>query len=78
MIKTSTIFITGLLILFVGIIYNVIFAGIPYQDPPLYLQERYAFHTQVSNVIMSTGFFVAVVAAPLYKLFFSSKKKKSK
>jgi hypothetical protein len=41
----------GLFLLFAGFIWDVMFAGIPYQDPTPELSARYAYHSHLASVI---------------------------
>lgn len=56
---------TGVVLIVISGVYNVIFAGIPYQDPPPELAARYAFHSSIANAIFLLGgtFFLAGVIA---------------
>lgn len=45
----------GLVLIAAGFVYNVMFAGIPYQDPPPDLAARYAFHTGVADALFWAG-----------------------
>lgn len=47
--------LSGLIILLIGLYYLVIKAGIPYQDPPLELQIKYAVNMEIGNVLSKTG-----------------------
>jgi hypothetical protein len=40
---------------FAGFVYDVLFAGIPYQDPPPDLAARYRHHATVAEDIMGLG-----------------------
>ena len=57
----------GTLIVMSGFVYDVVFAGIPYQDPTPELQARYDFHRAVGDAIYTTGgvvFLLGLVAIP--------------
>jgi hypothetical protein len=41
----------GVSMLISGFFYDVIFAGIPYQDPTPEMSARYAFHSRVASTI---------------------------
>lgn len=45
----------GFLVVLAGFAYDVIFAGIPYQDPPAALSESYARHSSVASGIRIAG-----------------------
>jgi hypothetical protein len=45
----------GVLIVFGGFIYDVMFAGIPYQDPTPEMSARYAHHAHVASLIRWLG-----------------------
>lgn len=58
----------GVALIIVSFAYNVVFAGIPYQDPPPDLAARYAFHAAVANALFWAGsavFLVGVVVGIL-------------
>ena len=57
----------GVLIVMSGFVYDVMFAGIPYQDPTPELQARYDFHSAVAGSLYTTGglvFLLGIVAIP--------------
>jgi hypothetical protein len=57
----------GILIVISGFVYDVVFAGIPYQDPTPELQARYDFHSAVAGSLYTTGgvvFLLGIVAIP--------------
>jgi len=45
----------GLLIIVAGFIYDIMFAGIPYQDPPVELQIKYDHNQKIASQIMTAG-----------------------
>ncbi len=47
--------ILGLCLLVAGFLYDLQFAGLPYQDPTPELQAQYNFHSSVASRIMSAG-----------------------
>lgn len=53
----------GLAVVFAGFVYDVLFAGIPYQDPTPELQARYRHHAGVASAVRLTG--SAILAAGL-------------
>jgi hypothetical protein len=52
----------GLLLIAAGFIYDVVFAGIPYQDAPIDLAVRYERNQNIANWTMTSGMILAVVA----------------
>jgi hypothetical protein len=52
--------VVGLFLLIGGFIHDVMFAGIPYQDPTPEMSARYAYHSRVASTacLMGTGFFL--------------------
>lgn len=46
---------TGLLVLLTGFLYDVVFAGIPFQDPTPEIASGYAFHAHVASVMYGSG-----------------------
>ena len=45
----------GILLLIGGFIYDVMFAGIPYQDPTPVIQANYDRHSGIASSIMQAG-----------------------
>lgn len=56
----NSVVIAGVIILFIGLYYSVIKAGIPYQDPPLELQIKYAVNREIGEVLTGKGLLIAV------------------
>lgn len=56
----NSVAIAGVIILFIGLYYGVIKAGIPYQDPPLELQIKYAVNREIGEILMSKGLLIAI------------------
>ncbi|MCJ7592303.1 MAG: hypothetical protein MUO51_13200 [Woeseiaceae bacterium] len=46
---------TGLFVILGGFIYDVIFAGIPYQDPTPEMSTRYSRHAHIASTIRWYG-----------------------
>jgi len=53
--KTIGLPFIGFAIVLLGLFYDVLFAGIPYQDPTPELQAQYDFHSSVAGLIYKTG-----------------------
>jgi len=53
----------GLLLVVVGFVYDVAFAGIPYPDPTPAMAADYALHARVASLIRATGLLVALSGA---------------
>ncbi|MBF0548094.1 MAG: hypothetical protein HQM08_26895 [Candidatus Riflebacteria bacterium] len=67
-IKIMGIAIMGGGILFVGFAYDLLFAGIPYQDPTPEIQSRWEFHSAVAGHICLVGFLIlllGIIAIPV-------------
>ncbi len=76
-IKSICVSVLGIVIVIMGFVYDVLFAGIPYQDPTPELQARYDFHSSVAGMFYKTGgivFLVGLVAIPF--IWKRAKKKK--
>ncbi len=74
----NAILLAGIIILFIGVYYCVIKAGIPYQDPPLELQIQYAINTGIGEILVKDGFRVFIcggIARLLFKLVLKKKRK---
>lgn len=70
---TNAILLAGFIIFFTGCYYSIIKAGIPYQDPPLELQIKYAVNMGIGGALVRNGFITAVcggIARLLVKVFF--------
>ena len=57
---SNSIILAGGIILFIGMYYAIIKAGIPYQDPPLELQIRYEINSQIGDILTKSGFIITV------------------
>ncbi len=67
----NAVILAGVIVLFIGVYYWVVKAGIPYQDPPLELQIQYAVNMGVGNVLVKNGFLISIcggIARLLMKL----------
>ena len=58
----------GILLLIGGFIYDVMFAGIPYQDPTPIVQANYDRHSGIASSIMQAG--TALLSLGLASLIF--------
>ena len=60
----------GLFLLVGGFIYDVMFAGIPYQDPTPEMSARYAHHAHIASTIcwFGVGFFLVGCFAGIIRL----------
>ncbi len=47
--------IAGLLLFVGGFLYDVVYAGIPYQDPTPEMTARYAWHSNIASAIRLSG-----------------------
>ncbi len=59
------VMLAGAILLLIGLYYLVIKAGIPYQDPTVEMQIRYAVHTQIGEILIGKGFAICVCAGVL-------------
>lgn len=67
-LKSLVIAFAGLGVVLAGFVYDLAFAGIPYQDPTELMAARYALHSAVADRIIGGGallFVAGLVAAPL-------------
>ena len=60
----------GLSLLIGGFIYDVMFAGIPYQDPTPEMSARYAYHSRIASTayLIGAGFFLVGSVAGIVRL----------
>lgn len=56
----NSVIMAGVILLFIGLYYSVIKAGIPYQDPPLELQIKYAVNAEIGEILTGRGFLIAL------------------
>ncbi len=56
----NAIVLAGIIILFIGLYYLIIKAGIPYQDPPIELQIKYAINMGIAETLIKNGFQIAI------------------
>ena len=53
--------ILGITIIFIGFVYDVVFAGISYQDPTPALQASYDFHSRIASIIRWNGVGLCII-----------------
>lgn len=56
----------GLAALIGGFCYDVIFAGIPYQDPTPEIEQRYEFHSQAAFYLEMAGALILAIGCLLW------------
>ncbi len=56
----NAVIIAGIIVLFIGLYYWVVKAGVPYQDPPLELQIQYAINMGIGDILVRNGFLIAI------------------
>ncbi|MBD5470095.1 MAG: hypothetical protein HDR19_02960 [Lachnospiraceae bacterium] len=56
----NSVIFAGVIVFCIGLYYWIVKAGIPYQDPPLELQIQYAVHSRIGELLLGTGFQIAV------------------
>lgn len=69
----NAVILAGIFILFIGVYYCVIKAGIPYQDPPLELQIQYAINMGIGKILVKDGFQIFLCGG-IARLLFKMKK----
>ena len=57
--------IAGILVIIVGFVYDVLFPGIPYQDPTSALMARYEFHSRIASITRWSGLGIFVIGGLL-------------
>jgi hypothetical protein len=55
----------GIIIVFAGFMYDVLFAGIPYQDPTPALTANYNFYSQIASMIRWSGIGICIIGGIL-------------
>lgn len=56
----NAVILAGIINVLIGLYYFVIKAGIPYQDPTIELQIKYAVNMGVGSILVKQGFVIAV------------------
>ena len=51
----------GIIVIFAGFVYDVLYAGIPYQDPTPALEASYNFHSQIASIIRWSGMGIFII-----------------
>lgn len=75
----SAVLLAGMIILFIGVYYCVIKAGIPCQDPPLELQVQYAVNMGIGEILVKNGFLICIcggIARLIFQLAWRKGQKK--
>jgi uncharacterized membrane protein len=71
--KTNINFIkVGIILIIIGFLYDNIFGGIPPQDPPKLLLEKYNRNVLIANTVMKLGVILTLIGLIL-KLFRNNK-----
>lgn len=75
-----SVLLLGVVVILAGFAYDVIFAGIPYQDPTPELAARYALHSGIAKAIRGAGgiFFGLGLLVLLARLISSRLKREKK
>lgn len=53
--------VLGLIAIFSGFLYDVVYAGIPYPDPTPAMLASYNFHSQVASIIRWGGLCISAI-----------------
>jgi hypothetical protein len=53
--------VLGVIIIFIGFVYDLLFAGIPYQDPTPALTASYDFYSQIASLIRWSGMGICII-----------------
>ena len=67
-IKVMSLPVLGILIVLIGFVYDILFAGIPYQDPTPAMQSQYDFHSFIAGLFYKTGgvvFLIGLLLIPI-------------
>ena len=59
--RKSFLIIFGIIIIIIGFIYDMFFAGIPPQDAPNNIKNNYMFHQDISEYIMLIGLGIILI-----------------
>jgi hypothetical protein len=53
--------VSGIIVIFLGFWYDVMYAGIPYQDPTPAMLASYNFHSQIASIIRWSGLIIGAI-----------------
>ena len=53
--------VLGILVVLVGFVYDILFAGIPYQDPTPTIQAQYDFHSSIAGLLYKSGGIILLI-----------------
>lgn len=56
----NSVILAGIILFVMGLYYSMIKAGIPYQDPPVELQIRYAVYVEIGEILQKNGLLIAI------------------
>ena len=56
----NSLILAGVILIFMGLYYWMIKAGIPYQDPTLEMQIQYTIDLRIGEILLGNGFLIAV------------------
>lgn len=65
----NSVILAGGIIFFTGLYYEILKAGIPYQDPTLELQIQYAVNMRIGETLVRNGFLIAICGGVVRLLF---------
>ena len=65
----NSLILAGVILLFIGLYYWMIKAGIPYQDPTLEMQIQYTIDLRIGEILMGNGFLIAVCGGIIRLIF---------
>lgn len=72
-LKIIAIPLLGLILMVGGFAYDIMFAGIPYQDPTPELLERWKFHSNIAFWTMAVGTIIMCIGLFLIPFLAKSK-----
>ncbi len=55
------LFVFGIILILTGFVYDVLFAGIPYQDPTPAMLANYNLHSQIASIIRWSGVGISII-----------------
>ena len=74
----SSAVLAGAIMFFIGAHYSIVKAGIPYQDPTVEMQIKYAINNGIGKILIEVGFMLALCSGVLRLLFWLLFKKFAK
>ena len=65
----NSLILAGMILFLMGLYYEMIKAGIPYQDPTLEMQIQYTVDMRIGEILQRNGFLIAICGGIIRFIF---------